>query len=275
MPDAETFDIKVLMEIYNRSTNNDGYRHAYITCASTEVEFFNFIPRLCRGWKTHRQIFRLCRGWRWKPIDENPPCVEVEPQFSVNNPPVQRPELQFQLYYPRRVLCKKANGAMKTSSVEFISRSPNPLPMKSKHHRFVLFEGFSSPGSGNEGKREIVLNRRPELYRGKYRCVQPKINLLKKMFLCRPCLFRFFLYVSDSSGLHGNAAADSVRSEWPLWHAAKTKTVFARRRIKVKAELKLKKKRLLRKTLREKKERRTREVREQALPSEYNRQTYL
>ncbi|GFT90908.1 hypothetical protein TNCV_2830211 [Trichonephila clavipes] len=27
------------------------------------------------------------------------------------------------------------------------------------------------------------LNRRPELYRGKYRCVQPKINLLKR----RPC----------------------------------------------------------------------------------------
>ncbi|GFX25329.1 retrovirus-related Pol polyprotein from transposon 412 [Trichonephila clavipes] len=77
------------------------------------------------------------------------------------------------------VLCKKANGAMKTSSVEFISRSPNPLPMKSKHHRFVLLIG-----SGNEGKREIVLNRRPELYRGKYRCVQPKINLLKKTFLC-------------------------------------------------------------------------------------------
>ncbi|GFU87436.1 hypothetical protein TNCV_2449401 [Trichonephila clavipes] len=36
------------------------------------------------------------------------------------------------------VLCKKANGAMKTSSVEFISRSPNPLPMKSEHRRFVL-----------------------------------------------------------------------------------------------------------------------------------------
>ncbi|GFW94602.1 hypothetical protein TNCV_4246421 [Trichonephila clavipes] len=82
------------------------------------------------------------------------------------------------------VLCKKANGAMKTSSVEFISRSPNPLPMKSKHRRFVLLEKFLSLGSGNEGKREIVLNRRPELYRGKYRCVQPKINLLKKTFLC-------------------------------------------------------------------------------------------
>ncbi|GFT69710.1 hypothetical protein TNCV_1299071 [Trichonephila clavipes] len=41
-------------------------------------------------------------------------------------------------------------------------------------------DGSFNPGSGNEGKREIVLNRRPELYRGKYRCVQPKINLLKR-----------------------------------------------------------------------------------------------
>ncbi|GFU43516.1 hypothetical protein TNCV_406101 [Trichonephila clavipes] len=61
------------------------------------------------------------------------------------------------------VLCKKVSGAMKTSSVEFISRSPTPLPMKSKHRRFVLLEKSLSPGSGNGGKREIVLNRRPEL----------------------------------------------------------------------------------------------------------------
>ncbi|GFS64900.1 hypothetical protein TNCV_2000971 [Trichonephila clavipes] len=83
------------------------------------------------------------------------------------------------------VLCKKANGAMKTSSVEFISRSPNPLPMKSKHHRYVLLRRIFQPWQWKRRKREIVLNRRPELYRGKYRCVQPKINLLKKMFLCR------------------------------------------------------------------------------------------
>ncbi|GFU87934.1 hypothetical protein TNCV_1335041 [Trichonephila clavipes] len=76
------------------------------------------------------------------------------------------------------VLCKKANGAMKTSSVEFISRSPNPLPMKSNYRRF-------------------------------------------------------------SSGLHGNTAADSVRSGWPLWHAAKSNAVFARRRIELKQALKL------------------------------------
>ncbi|GFV31012.1 hypothetical protein TNCV_4014461 [Trichonephila clavipes] len=44
-------------------------------------------------------------------------------------------------YYKRKkcsdiVLCKKVNGAMKTSSVEFISRSPTPSPMNSKYRRF-------------------------------------------------------------------------------------------------------------------------------------------
>ncbi|GFX68710.1 hypothetical protein TNCV_222241 [Trichonephila clavipes] len=45
------------------------------------------------------------------------------------------------------------------------------------------------------------------------------------------------IYISSRSGsrkeipiTYGNTAADSVRSEWPLWHAAKSKTVFARRR---------------------------------------------
>ncbi|GFY30489.1 hypothetical protein TNCV_3522521 [Trichonephila clavipes] len=74
------------------------------------------------------------------------------------------------------VLCKKANGAMKTSSVEFISQSPTPSPMNSNYRRF-------------------------------------------------------------SSGLHGNTAADSVQSEWPLWHAAKSNAVFARRRIEMKLKL--------------------------------------
>ncbi|GFU67273.1 hypothetical protein TNCV_3555991 [Trichonephila clavipes] len=83
---------------------------------------------------------------------------------------------------------------MKTSSVEFISRSPNPLPMKSKHHRFVLLEGSLSLGSGNEGKkRKSFLNRRPELYRGKYRCVHPKDQLVKKDVLM-PVKHNVFLW---------------------------------------------------------------------------------
>ncbi|GFW61016.1 hypothetical protein TNCV_4872261 [Trichonephila clavipes] len=67
---------------------------------------------------------------------------------------------------------------MKTSSVEFISRSPTPSPMERNYRRF-------------------------------------------------------------SSGLHGSTAADSVRSEWPLWHAAKSKAVFARRRSELKLKLEL------------------------------------
>ncbi|GFS59266.1 hypothetical protein TNCV_4570771, partial [Trichonephila clavipes] len=39
------------------------------------------------------------------------------------------------------------------------------------------------------------------------------------------------------SGLHGNTAADSVQSGWPLWHAAKSQAVFARRRSKSKLKL--------------------------------------
>ncbi|GFS61048.1 uncharacterized protein TNCV_4955721 [Trichonephila clavipes] len=41
----------------------------------------------------------------------------------------------YDLPHVKNLLCKKVNGAMKTSSVEFISRSPTPLPMKS-HRRF-------------------------------------------------------------------------------------------------------------------------------------------
>ncbi|GFW72778.1 transposon Tf2-6 polyprotein [Trichonephila clavipes] len=43
------------------------------------------------------------------------------------------------------VLCKKVNGTMKTSSVEFISRSPTPSPMESKHRRFALLRKIFQP----------------------------------------------------------------------------------------------------------------------------------
>ncbi|GFX75954.1 retrovirus-related Pol polyprotein from transposon 412 [Trichonephila clavipes] len=51
------------------------------------------------------------------------------------------------------VLCKKANGAMKTCSVEFISRSPNPLPMKSEHRRFVLLRRIFEPWQWKRRKK--------------------------------------------------------------------------------------------------------------------------
>ncbi|GFV00419.1 hypothetical protein TNCV_3643971 [Trichonephila clavipes] len=49
------------------------------------------------------------------------------------------------------VLCKKANGAMKTSSVEFISRSPTPSPMNSKYRRFSGLHGRTAADSVQSG----------------------------------------------------------------------------------------------------------------------------
>ncbi|GFV68712.1 phosphatase and actin regulator 2 [Trichonephila clavipes] len=51
------------------------------------------------------------------------------------------------------VLCKKANGAMKTSSVEFIFRSPNPSPMNSKYRRFVLLQRIFQPWQWKRRKK--------------------------------------------------------------------------------------------------------------------------
>ncbi|GFY09274.1 hypothetical protein TNCV_775491 [Trichonephila clavipes] len=61
------------------------------------------------------------------------------------------------------VLCKKVNGAMKTSSVDFSSQSPSPSPMESKHRRFAMLRRFFKPWQWKRKKRAIVLNRRPEL----------------------------------------------------------------------------------------------------------------
>ncbi|GFT05021.1 hypothetical protein TNCV_530781 [Trichonephila clavipes] len=148
------------------------------------------------------------------------------------------------------VLCKKANGAMKTSSVEFISRSPTPSPMERNYRRFVLLRRIFQPW---QWKRSLKKEKsfRTDVQNSREENID-----------------------AFSSGLHGNTAADSVRSGWPLWHAAKSNAVFARRRIELKQELKLLD---IRAELGRKKEqrRRTREVREQALPSENDRQSDL
>ncbi|GFY05567.1 DUF1758 domain-containing protein [Trichonephila clavipes] len=54
------------------------------------------------------------------------------------------------------VLCKKVNGAMKTSSVEFISRSSTPSPMKTKQRRFAMLRRIFQLWQWKRRKREIV-----------------------------------------------------------------------------------------------------------------------
>ncbi|GFV08542.1 retrovirus-related Pol polyprotein from transposon 17.6 [Trichonephila clavipes] len=61
------------------------------------------------------------------------------------------------------VLCKKANGAMKTSSVEFISRSPNPLPMKSEHRRFCVARRIFEPWQWKRRKKRNRFEQTSEL----------------------------------------------------------------------------------------------------------------
>ncbi|GFT54905.1 CCHC-type domain-containing protein [Trichonephila clavipes] len=78
------------------------------------------------------------------------------------------------------VLCKKANGAMKTSSVEFISRSPNPLPMKSKHHRFVLLRRIFEPWQWKRRKKRNRFEQTSRTLQRKISMRSTKDQLVKK-----------------------------------------------------------------------------------------------
>ncbi|GFY03787.1 integrase catalytic domain-containing protein [Trichonephila clavipes] len=78
------------------------------------------------------------------------------------------------------VLCKKANGAMKTSSVEFISRSPNPLPMKSKHHRFVLLRRIFEPWQWKRSKKRNRFEQTSRTLQRKISMRSTKDQLVKK-----------------------------------------------------------------------------------------------
>ncbi|GFX09358.1 transposon Tf2-9 polyprotein [Trichonephila clavipes] len=78
------------------------------------------------------------------------------------------------------VLCKKVNGAMKTSSVEFISRSPNPLPMKSEHRRFVLLRRIFEPWQWKRRKKRNRFEQTSRTLERKISMRSTKDQLVKK-----------------------------------------------------------------------------------------------
>ncbi|GFX35542.1 retrovirus-related Pol polyprotein from transposon 17.6 [Trichonephila clavipes] len=82
------------------------------------------------------------------------------------------------------VLCKKVNGAMKTSSVEFISRSPTPSPMKSKHQRFVLLRRIFQPWQWKRRKKRNRFEQTSRTLQRKISMRSTKDQLVKKTFLC-------------------------------------------------------------------------------------------
>ncbi|GFW33572.1 phosphatase and actin regulator 2 [Trichonephila clavipes] len=91
------------------------------------------------------------------------------------------------------VLCKKANGAMKTSSVEFISRSPNPSPMKSEHRQFVLLRKIFEPWQWKRRKKRNRFEQTSRTLQRKISMRSTKDQLVEKDVLM-PVKHNVFLW---------------------------------------------------------------------------------
>ncbi|GFX55371.1 phosphatase and actin regulator 2 [Trichonephila clavipes] len=91
------------------------------------------------------------------------------------------------------VLCKKVNGAMKTSSVEFISRSPTPSPMNSKYRRFVLLRRIFEPWQWKRRKKRNSFEQTSRTLERKISMRSTKDQLVKKDVLM-PVKHNVFLW---------------------------------------------------------------------------------
>ncbi|GFV88129.1 phosphatase and actin regulator 2 [Trichonephila clavipes] len=78
------------------------------------------------------------------------------------------------------VLCKKVNGAMKTSSVEFISRSPTPSPMKAKQRRFAILRRIFQPWQWKRRKKRDRFEQTSRTLERKMSMCSTKDQLIKK-----------------------------------------------------------------------------------------------
>ncbi|GFX83645.1 phosphatase and actin regulator 2 [Trichonephila clavipes] len=78
------------------------------------------------------------------------------------------------------VLCKKVNGAMKTSSVDFNPRSPTPSPMKSKHRWFAMFRRFFEPWQWKRRKKRDRFEQTSRTLERKISMRSSKEELVKK-----------------------------------------------------------------------------------------------
>ncbi|GFX55157.1 phosphatase and actin regulator 2 [Trichonephila clavipes] len=78
------------------------------------------------------------------------------------------------------VLCKKVNGAMKTSSVDFNSRSPTPSPMKSKHRRFAMLRRILQPWQWKRRKKRDRFEQTSRTLERKVSMRSSKEELVKK-----------------------------------------------------------------------------------------------
>ncbi|GFV87291.1 phosphatase and actin regulator 2 [Trichonephila clavipes] len=78
------------------------------------------------------------------------------------------------------VLCKKVNGAMKTSSVNFNA----PSPMESKHRRFTMLRKIFQPWQWKRRKKRNRFEQTSRTLQRKISMRSTKDQLIKKTFLC-------------------------------------------------------------------------------------------
>ncbi|GFW49446.1 retrovirus-related Pol polyprotein from transposon 412 [Trichonephila clavipes] len=99
----------------------------------------------------------------------------------------------------RRLSCseklQKANGAMKTSSVEFISRSPTPSPMERKYRRFVLLRRIFQPWQWKRRKKRNRFEQTSRTLQRKISMRSTKDQLVEKDVLM-PVKHNVFLWMS-------------------------------------------------------------------------------
>ncbi|GFW37393.1 phosphatase and actin regulator 2 [Trichonephila clavipes] len=81
------------------------------------------------------------------------------------------------------VLCKKVNGAMKTSSVGSNSRSPTPSPMKTKHSRFAMLRRLFEPWQWKRKEKSDRFEQTSRTLGRKKTLHSTKEELVKKVVL--------------------------------------------------------------------------------------------
>ncbi|GFT21765.1 phosphatase and actin regulator 2 [Trichonephila clavipes] len=88
---------------------------------------------------------------------------------------------------------RKPNGAMKTSSVEFISQSPTPSPMNSNYRRFVLLRKIFEPWQWKRRKKRNRFKQTSRTLQRKISMRSTKDQLIKKVVLM-PVKHNVFLW---------------------------------------------------------------------------------
>ncbi|GFT41078.1 phosphatase and actin regulator 2 [Trichonephila clavipes] len=78
------------------------------------------------------------------------------------------------------VLCKKVNGAMKTSFVDSNSRSPTPSPIESKHRRFAMLRRLFEPWQWKRKKKSDRFEQTSRTLERKKTMRSTKKELVKK-----------------------------------------------------------------------------------------------